>query len=190
MPTAITLVVLAVVCRFLTPWLHGWNFVPMGALALYAGSRLPRRWAWIVPVAAMALSDFVLDYGTQRPELARWVIYATFAITTLAGPIANRPRLGTWLLPILSVGASTLFFITSNLATWAEGLLYPLTLPGLVACFVAAIPFYPNTIAADLLGTALLFSLGPVVEGSVGWVSSRGTSAAEELGPVEQRPTT
>src|SRR5262245_62076319 len=53
MLTAITLVVLAVVCRLLTPVLHGWNFVPMGALALYAGARLPRRWAWVVPIVAM-----------------------------------------------------------------------------------------------------------------------------------------
>src|SRR5437763_9194410 len=117
MITAITLVVLAVVCRLLTPVLHGWNFVPMGALALYAGSRLPRRWAWLVPVAAMGLSDLVLDYGTQRPQLARWTIYATFAATTLIGPIANRPKFGRWLLPVLSVTTSTRFGMQSRLTT-------------------------------------------------------------------------
>ena len=39
---------------------HPVNAVPMGALALFAGASLPRRWAWIVPVAAMGLSDLVL----------------------------------------------------------------------------------------------------------------------------------
>ncbi|HZW31703.1 MAG TPA: DUF6580 family putative transport protein [Isosphaeraceae bacterium] len=185
MLTPITLVVLAVVCRLLTPWLHGWNFVPMGALALYAGSRLPRRWAWAVPVAAMALSDFMLDYGTQRPELTRWVIYATFAATTFLGPISQRPRLRTWSLPLLSLSASTLFFVTSNLATWAEGLLYPLTLPGLAACFVAAIPFYPNTVLADLLGTAVLFGLGPWVERAFRPIHPGAAAASAELGPVD-----
>ena len=33
---------------------HPVNAVPMGALALFAGATLSRRWAWIVPVAAMA----------------------------------------------------------------------------------------------------------------------------------------
>jgi len=164
MYTAIMLVALAVGCRLLAPWSHGWNFVPMGAVAVYAGARLPRRWAWVVPVAAMALSDLILDYGTQRPELTRWAIYSTFAATTLIGAIANRPRIGHWLLPLLSLGASVFFFVTSNLATWAEGLLYPLTFAGLVQCFVLAIPFFGNTVAADLLGTATLFGLGPVLE--------------------------
>jgi hypothetical protein len=166
MLTAITLVVLSVGCRLLAPHTHGWNFVPMAAVAIYAGARLPRRWAWIVPLAAMAISDLVLDYGTQRPELTRWVIYITFAATTLIGPIANRPKIGRWLLPVLSLGGSTLFFLASNLATWAEGLNYPLTWAGLVTCFGMAIPFFKNTVLADLLGTALLFGLGPVLERS------------------------
>src|SRR5437764_11975732 len=155
MITAITLVVLAVVGRLLTPVLHGWNFVPMGALALYAGSRLPRRWAWVVPVGAMVLSDLLLDYRTHRPvfEWTRWTIYLTFAATTWLGPIANRPTVGRWLLPFLSLGASTCFFVTSNLATWADGHLYPLTLPGLIQCFYVAIPSYGrNTYLADLVG--------------------------------------
>jgi hypothetical protein len=186
MLTAVTLIVLAIVFRFLSPALHIWNFVPMGAVALYAGARLPRRWAWVVPVAGMALSDLVLDYGTQRPELTRWIIYLTFAATTLIGPIANRPKVGRWLLPVLSLSASMLFFVTSNLATWAEGLNYPLTFAGLVECFVLAIPFYKNTFLADLLGTALLFGLGPVVERA--WqrlVRPQLVEASDGLSPVD-----
>jgi hypothetical protein len=189
MLTAVTLVVLAVVCRLLTPVLHGWNFVPMGAVALYAGARLPRRWAWVVPIVAMALTDLILDYGTERPELTRWVIYLTFAAATWMGPIATRPRTGPWLLPLLSLGTSTLFFLTSNLATWAEGLLYPLTLPGLVLCFDQAIPFYKNTVLADLVGTAVLFGLGPVLEGAVRRArNARSARSSDRLGPVESHP--
>jgi hypothetical protein len=192
MITAVTLVGLAVACRLLTPVLHGWNFVPMGALALYAGSRLPRRWAWLIPVAAMGLSDLLIDYGTQRPELTRWVIYATFAATTLMGPVAQGSRFRRWSLPVLSLSASTLFFLTSNLATWAEGLDYPLTFAGLVRCFYMAIPFYPNTVLADLLGTAVLFGLGPVVERAVRHLGRKRplpqAVAVVELAPVESRP--
>jgi hypothetical protein len=166
MLTAIVLTVLAVLFRLFSSTYQVWNFAPLAAVSLYAGSRLPRRWAWVVPIAAMALSDLLLDHDRTRPlfELTRWTIYATFAATTLLGPLANRPRIGRWILPLLSLSGSILFFLTSNLATWGEGLLYPMTSSGLITCYTAAIPFFGNTIAADLLGTALLFGLGPVFE--------------------------
>jgi len=166
MLTAIVVTALAVLLRMLSSTLQVWNFAPLGAVSLYAGSRLPRRWAWVVPITAMALSDYLLDHDRSRPlfELTRWTVYATFAATTLLGPLANWPRFGRWLLPVLSLSGSTLFFLTSNLATWGEGQLYPLTFSGLIVCYTEAIPFFGNTIAADLLGTAVLFGVGPVFE--------------------------
>jgi hypothetical protein len=190
MLTAFVLTVLAVLFRVFSATYQVWNFAPMAAISLYAGSRLPRRWAWAVPVVAMVVSDLLLDQGRYRPafELTRWTIYTTFAVTTLLGPLANWPRFGRWLLPILSVTGSLLFFVTSNLATWGEGLLYPMTFTGLIACFVAAIPFFGNTIAADLIGTAALFGLGPVFERAARSVTGRRTAAvAQEITPSESR---
>jgi hypothetical protein len=190
MLTAFVLTVLAVLFRVFSATYQVWNFAPMAAISLYAGSRLPRRWAWVVPVVAMVVSDLLLDQGRYRPafELTRWTIYTTFAVTTLLGPLANWPRFGRWLLPILSVTGSLLFFVTSNLATWGEGLLYPMTFTGLIACFVAAFPFFGNTIAADLIGTAALFGLGPVFERAARSVTGRRTAAvAQEITPSESR---
>ena len=81
---------------------------PWARLALYAGACLPRRWAWLVPVAVMGLTDFVIDSALGRPllDVSRWIIYATMALTTLIGPLARRPKVGPWLLPILSLSAS------------------------------------------------------------------------------------
>jgi hypothetical protein len=166
MLTAFVLSVLAVLLRVFSSTYHVWNFVPLGAVSLFAGSRLPRRWAWVVPIVAMAISDYLIDQDRYRPlfEPTRWTIYATFAAMTLLGPLANRPKFGRWLLPFLSLGGSTVFFITSNLATWAEGRLYPMTFSGLSLCYAQAIPFFGNTVVADLLGTAVLFGLAPIVE--------------------------
>jgi hypothetical protein len=165
MVTAITLTLLAVVCRLCSAHFQVWNFVPMGAVALYAGARLPRRWAWIVPVAAMGLSDLLLDYGTNRTfsTPSRWFAYGIFAYITALGPAANRPRIGPLALPILALTASMLFFLASNFGVWTEGLLYPLTLTGLIDCYVKAIPFYGRTILADLIGTGALFGLGSLI---------------------------
>jgi hypothetical protein len=186
MLTAIALVVLAVVCRMSSPLLHTWNLVPMGAVALYAGSRLPRGWAWLVPVAAMILSDIALDYNAPRPffELTRWVVYVTFAVTSLIGPLANLRRTGPWLIPFLSLGGSTLFFLTSNLATWAEGRLYPLTSAGLFQCYAAAIPFFEQTVLADLVGVAVLFGLVPVLERAWNRPAQNRNAQALEAIPV------
>ena len=51
----------------------------------------------------------------------------------------------------------TSFFLISNYAVWAGGGLYPHTLAGLQACYVAAIPFYRNDLAstAIVLGAAI-----------------------------------
>jgi hypothetical protein len=169
MLTGIVLVVIAVFFRFASPALGSWNFVPMGAVALYAGSRLPRRWAWLVPLVAYVVSDFVLDYGKGRSinELWRWVNYGTFTALTLLGPLANTRKVGVWRYPALSLAASTLFFLASNFAVWAEGREYPMTMAGLIDCYYLGLYFFGRTILADLSGTAVLFGLGPVIERAV-----------------------
>ena len=157
MTTAVLLVLLGFFSRLLP---HPPNFVALGALALYSGARLPRRWAVLVPLLAMALSDLVLDFGTGRAAFSpgRLTSYAAFAAIVLLGRFARgsaRPRL----LLALSVSASSRYFLASNFAVWAFGHLYPKSSAGLAACFAAAVPFFWNTLAADLLGTAALFGL-------------------------------
>ncbi len=157
MTTALLLILFGALSRLLP---HPPNAVALGALALYAGARLPRRWAFAVPLAAMALSDFFLDFATGRSlfSLTRLTIYATFAAIVLPGRLA-REGSGAIRLAGLSIGASTLFFLTSNFAVWASGALYPLTGSGLLLCYAAAVPFFWNTLLADLAGTTLFFGL-------------------------------
>ena len=56
-----------------------------------------------------------------------------------------------------AVASSVLFFAITNLGVWLKGIYYPQTLSGLAACYVAAIPFFQNTIAGDIFYAALLF---------------------------------
>lgn len=177
----ILLVGLAVACRLLAPEYHLWNFVPAGAVALYAGAKLPRRWAWLVPVAAMFLSDLWLGYGSHYPMfgLTRWTVYGTLAATTMLGWVARSPKVRAWELPGFSIAVSLLFFVTTNFSVWAEGQLYPLTWSGLTTCYIKAIPFFGNSLAADLLGTCVLFGLGAVVERSAARVFGAGLHGAK-----------
>ena len=157
MATAVLLTLLGALSRLIP---HPPNFVALGALALYSGARLPRRWAWAVPLAAMALSDLALDIGTGRAAISpvRLTVYATFAAIVLAGRFL-RDRSGAARLASFSLGASMFFFATSNLAEWMGAPLYPKTPAGLLLCYAAAVPFLWATLAADILGTAALFGL-------------------------------
>jgi hypothetical protein len=153
----LVLIVVGALCRILP---HPPNAVAIGAVALFAGAKLPRRYAWLIPIAAMALADVMIDWGhSERAlwSLSRVTIYGTYATIALMGLIARRAS--GWSAPLtigaLSLAGSTLFFITSNLTAWAD--FYPQNWEGLVACFVAAWPFFDRTVLADLAGVAVLY---------------------------------
>jgi len=68
----------------------------------------------------------------------------------------------------LRVGAASLvgsvsFFVVSNFAVWAVWNMYPKTLGGLGACYVAAVPFFRNAVVSDLLFAAAFFGIGYLV---------------------------
>jgi hypothetical protein len=157
MTAAVLLVLLGALSRLMP---HPPNFVALGAIALYSGARLPRSSAFAVPLAAMALSDVLIDFGTGRPAISsvRIAVYAAFAAIVLGGRLAHR-RSGPFRLALLSVGASIGFYLVSNLADWLGNPLYPKTPAGLLLCYAAAVPFFWNTLFADLLGTTFLFSV-------------------------------
>jgi hypothetical protein len=70
-------------------------------------------------------------------------------------------------------GSALSFFLMSNFAVWLAGVLYPRTLGGLTACYVAAIPFFEKGLASDLLFSAVLFSI-PVL-----WAAMNRVPAAQ-----------
>jgi len=67
---------------------------------------------------------------------------------------------GSWkpirLVPLAAL-SSVLFFVTSNFAVWMFSGIYARDIAGLVKCYIAALPFFQNTLMGDLLWTALLF---------------------------------
>ena len=55
------------------------------------------------------------------------------------------------------------FFVLSNYAVWAGGLMYPHTLGGLGACYVAGLPFYRNDMASTAIVAGLAFGVPVLV---------------------------
>lgn len=131
---------------------HPPNFEPIGALALFAGAHFEKKsWAFVVPLAALLLSDLVIGFHTQMP-----LVYGAFALIVCMGFTLREQRT---FVPVLTsaVAASVLFFVVSNFGVWALDSLYPKTLAGLVTCYIAAIPFFSNTLAGSVFYAAVLF---------------------------------
>lgn len=155
--TVATGVILAVALLRLVP--HPPNVAPVTALALFAGATLGRRlFGFFVPLAAMLISDTLLELLTgQGFHPLMPVVYATFALVVVLGSwLKDRLRVGR--LALASVAASTLFYLTTNFAVWVSGTLYPHTAAGLLACYIAALPFYGLSLVGDLGFAALIFS--------------------------------
>jgi hypothetical protein len=132
---------------------HPPNFSPIAAMALFSGAQMPKRaLAFVAPFAALLISDLAL--GGYYPGMN--FVYFSFALTVLIGwAVAYRKTPLT--IGVAAVASSALFFILTNFGMWLFSGMYPLTQAGLVACYVAAIPFFQNTLVGDLAFTALLF---------------------------------
>lgn len=161
------LVVLGVVCR-VTP--HPWNFVPVGAIALFAGATFTnRRAAILLPLAMLFAGDTALELLTGKGYHSLMpVVYATYALIAILGWLVRKRRDSPLVIAGGATAGAILFFLTTNLAVWALGNLYPHTFEGLVACFVAAIPFFERTLLSDLLFSAIFFGVYALAERRVG----------------------
>ncbi len=155
---ALTSLVLAATALRLAP--HAPNFVPIAAIALFGGATFSdRRAAFLIPLVAMALSDVVLGGLSGVTPF----IYASFALITCLG-LALRTRGGAVRIAGASLAGAVLFYLVTNFGVWIAGGLYPKTIAGLATCYVAAIPFFWNTLLSDLLYTALLFGIWSLAE--------------------------
>lgn len=140
------------------------GFAPQYSMAVFGGAVFlkDRKWAFLLPVGSMFISDIIYQIlfktgvgtmpGFYSGQLTNYIIFAS---VTFFGFLLKK-----WYalnIAAVSVAAATYYFIVSNFAVWAGGNFYAHTMDGLKNCYVAAIPFYKNSIGASLLFSALLF---------------------------------
>ena len=131
---------------------HPPNFSPIDAMALFSGAYLGRKAiAFVAPIGALLLSDLVLGFYHGQAT-----VYFSVALIVTIGMVALTRRSAVR-VGAAAVASSILFFVITNFGMWLFSGFYPRTLVGLEACYVAAIPFFQNTLAGDLFYAALLF---------------------------------
>ncbi|MFA5051504.1 MAG: DUF6580 family putative transport protein [Patescibacteria group bacterium] len=155
---------LSVAMRFLP---HSYNFVPVGALALFSGTYIRSKWGVLMPVAAMAVTDVFI--GWHNIVLFTWGSYAVIGM--IGWWVRQKPNV----LKIAAgtVSGSVIFYLLTNFAVWAWTPLYQKTWAGLIQSYVMAVPFYRNTFFGDLFYVAVFFG---VYQAAVYLVAKRAES--------------
>lgn len=172
---AFLFVAIAVAVRFLP---HTFHFTPVGAALLFFGAKQPRKWMWL-PVLAFAASDIALNKLVYHYPIS-WETFASSAwyiLAVLIGGLLKKDggkfKLGN--IVGASLAGSCSFFILSNLAVWVAYDMYPHTLAGLGACYVAAIPFFTPTLSSDMLYTIGFFAVPHLIEAAKKQFSEMGS---------------
>lgn len=170
---ALLFVLFAVVMRFLP---HPWGFTPVAASLLFFGARGARRRLWL-PLLLLIASDLYLTkvvyaYRFTWDQSVTWAWYAAMLClgTTL------RETTAPLRIVLAAFTSSVSFFLLSNFAFWTTGMMYPRTFSGLMACYLAGLPFFRHSAEGDLLFTSLMFAT-PLLFDSLASLFSRGKKA-------------
>ncbi len=162
----ISMIGVAVLSRFLPHW-H--NFTAVGAMGLFGGAYLNRRLVAIaIPLVALWISDLLLNnlvYGHYYDGFvwighgALWVYAGFIGIVLIGILLLKKVRFGR--LIVAAVVASLLFFIVTNFGSWLTSLvpIYPKTPAGLLSAYEAGLPFFWNTLLANLCYSLLFFGV-------------------------------
>jgi hypothetical protein len=137
---------------------HAPNFTPILSIALFSGASFDRKYyAYIIPLAAMILSDALIGFHILAPS-----IYFIMALIAILGSYIR--EINAKNIIIMSTISAVIFFVLSNVAVWVFTPYYAKTLTGLGACFIAALPFFTNTIMSAWLYSAIMFGIAALAK--------------------------
>ncbi len=144
---------------------HPLNFAPLAGMALFGGYYFEKKWqSYFTIAASWWLSDLVLNNLIYSRYFTKFTWLSTSYIT-IAISLFVIILIAKWLIKkidIQSVGLASLlssiaFFLITNFGAFLE--LYPKTANGLVAAYMAGLPYFKNTILGDLVYSAIIFGI-------------------------------
>ena len=144
----VLIVLVAVLVRFLP---HPANVAPIAAMALFGGAYLNKKYAVILPLAAMLISDCFLGFHKVMP-----FVYGSFLLASIIG-IGLKNKIKVKNVLGASLLSSLIFYVITNFGVWLTSGMYQMNLLGLIKCYVLAIPFFRNTLVGDLFYTVMMF---------------------------------
>jgi hypothetical protein len=149
---AISLIAISVAGRLIP---HPWNMTPVAASAIFAGVKLGKRYALLVPFFAMLIGDMVIGFYAWQMLLT---VYASMLLIGLVAYL-TRSRKGKAAFFARPVVASIFFFLTTNAAVCFFGTMYAHSFSGLILSYISGLPFFGRDLLGNLLYTSLFFAV-------------------------------
>lgn len=132
---------------------HAPNFTPLLSLALFSGASIKRKhFAFLAPLLAMLISDAVIGFHALLP-----VVYLSMGIIVIVGSYIRQRSIFS--VALMSTLSAVIFFVVTNLGVWLFTPYYTKNLLGLSACFIAALPFFVNTLVSAYLYSSIMFGI-------------------------------
>jgi hypothetical protein len=149
------IIVLATLTRFIP---HAWNFSPVYGALLFGGANLKKRDSIWFSVITLGISDVVLTKFSYHLHVG-WdepFQMAAFASITMIGWML-KSRFSIGRLTFACLAAPTSFYLISDFGVWLGLNAYPHSWTGLLACYLAAIPYQGRITVSTVLFAGILF---------------------------------
>lgn len=149
----VILVCVAMLSRYVA---HSWNFTAVAACSFVFAMLFPqsKAKALVLPVLAMLISDYVIGF-----HMTMGFVYAGFAAALIPLFLLEKNKNQRLAKVISVVSGSAIFFVISNFGVWLMGNIYPLTVSGLVDCYIKGLPFYRTQLLADVVLTPAILAV-------------------------------
>lgn len=157
MKKIIYLVLVIIIAAFTRLLPHPPNFSPIAAMALFGGVYFNKKYALIIPLVVLFISDLFLGFHSTIP-----FVYGSFLITGAIG-LWLKNHQDYKLILAATLLSSVLFFIITNFGVWLVGNLYQKNITGLIQSYIMAIPFFRYTLVGDLFYTSIFFGSYKVI---------------------------
>ncbi|MFH1508678.1 MAG: DUF6580 family putative transport protein [bacterium] len=155
---ALSLVVLGVVLRFvrIEYFASFPNVEPITAISMLGGSILGGVYAIFVPLLTIGISDFII--GNSNIFIFTWSAWIIIGLSGIFLKRISNNKVGKKTLAL--TGASLLvgifFYLFTNFGVWATTPMYTKDLSGLLASFMAGLPFLRFNLIGNLLFVPVL----------------------------------
>lgn len=146
-----------------TTWLS--NFAPFAAIALCSAAYFPARLKFSLPIAALFVSDVILNSYYAAPLFTPLILcrYLALVVVGCIGLSLQNSASFKTMLPASIVG-STFFYVITNAFAWISDPGYVKDLGGLIQALTVGLPeysatpswmFFRNSLLSDLFFTSV-----------------------------------
>ena len=131
---------------------HAPNFTPIIAISIYAGIKFNNKYlALLIPILSMVISDLFIGFHSSM-----LAVYLCIVMNVFIGIFFIKKFTLLNYMYLSFLGACN-FSIITNFSVWILSNMYPLTIEGLIMCYLLALPFFQNTLISSLFFGCLIF---------------------------------